>query len=326
MKIALERAQVQALAQAFPRLSGLQDPLRYTHRLELPWQQLHLAELDFLGKLYEAEGAVGRHRQLAGLLAALRDDGPRFGEEDELEQLLPALARYLIQDARRGWLFATAPHGRAAAWVVTRLDYVSGSNEEMGKVLIELKALLRAGIASTTVRIVEADLPGHTVAEILAAKGLLKETPELLAAYDAMAERYLDWRGRYGAQFCGQGIGFVAEDPSATHRDTDWTRKDQVVLSASGQPARLVNDEGILPPRSATLDSTGDILGPYLRKAAKSNRYAAEDEVQAERAAQPEGLFTQLPVQGFLFLFHLELHQHLWVHVDDLSPTSTSPS
>jgi hypothetical protein len=141
-----------------------------------------------------------------------------------------------------------------------------------------------------------------------------------------MAERYLDWRGRYGAQFCGQGIGFVAEDPSATHRDTDWTRKDQVVLSASGQPARLVNDEGILPPRSATLDSTGDILGPYLRKAAKSNRYAAEDEVQAERAAQPEGLFTQLPVQGFLFLFHLELHQHLWVHVDDLSPTSTSPS
>ena len=70
MKIALERAQVQALAQAFPRLSGLQDQLRYTHRLELPWQQLHLAELDFLGNLYEAEGAVGRHRQLAGLLAA----------------------------------------------------------------------------------------------------------------------------------------------------------------------------------------------------------------------------------------------------------------
>ena len=105
--------------------------------------------------------------------------------------------------------------------------------------------LLRAGIVSTTVRIVEADLPGHTVAEILAAKGLLKETPALLAAYDAMAERYIDWRGRYGAQFCGQGIGFVAEDPSATHRDTDWTRKDQVVLSASGQPAKTC---GIVVP------------------------------------------------------------------------------
>ncbi|KAB0583138.1 AAA family ATPase [Ideonella dechloratans] len=325
MKLALERAQVQALSEAFPRLAMLQDQLRYTHRLELPWQQLQLGELTFLGNLYQAQGAEARHRQLQGLLAALQDEGPRFGEDDELEQLLPALAHYLIQGAQRGWLFATSPGGRAAAWVVTRLDYVSGSNEEMGKVLIELKALLRAGIVSTTVRIVEADLPGHTVAEILAAKGLLKETPALLAAYDAMAERYIDWRGRYGAQFCGQGIGFVAEDPSATHRDTDWTRKDQVVLSASGQPARLVNDEGILPPRSATLDSTGDILGPYLRKAAKSNRYAAEDEVQAERAAQPEGLFTQLPVQGFLFLFHLELHQHLWVHVDDLTPCVYQP-
>jgi hypothetical protein len=78
-------------------------------------------------------------------------------------------------------------------------------------------------------------------------------------------------------------------------------------------------------PRTTALDTTGDILGPYLRKAAKSNRYAAEDEVLAERATQPAGLFTQLPVQGFLFMFHLDLHQHLWVHVDELQPYVYQP-
>lgn len=325
MKIALERSQVQALAEAFPRLGMLQDQLKFSHRLEIPWQQLQLKELAFLGDLYSRQGSVGRHHQLQGLLAALQDEGPRFGPEDDLEQLLPVLAHYLMQDARRGWLFATNAQGRPAAWVVTRLDYVSASNEEMGKVMIEMKALLRAGIASWTVRITGPDLQGHTVPEILAAKGLLKETSALLAAYDDMAARYIEWRARYGAQFCGQGTGFVAEDPSATHRDADWTRKDQVVLSASGGPARLVNDESILPPRTTTLDTTGDILGTYLRKAAKSNRYVAEDEVQAERASQPAGLFTQLPVQGFLFMFHLELHQHLWVHVDELQPYAYQP-
>ena len=166
---------------------------------------------------------------------------------------------------------------------------------------------------------------GHTVPEIFAAKGWLKETPALIAAYDATATRYFDWRARYGEQFSGAGMGFHAEDPSATHRDTDWSRKDQIVLSTSGGAAKLVNDEAILPPRATALESTGDILGPYLRKAAKSNRYAAEDEVEAERAAMPKGMFTQLPVHGYLFMFHLELHHHVWVHVDELQPYVNQP-
>ena len=200
----------------------------------------------------------------------------------------------------------------------TRIDFVIGSSEELGKVMLELKANARGALVSQSLRITEADLQGRSVAEILAAKGFLKETPELLAAYDASAARYFDWRGRYGGQFAGQGTAFLAEDPSATHRDTDWSRKDQVILSASGGSARLVNDEGILPPRGAGLESPGDILAPYLRRAAKSSDYDCEDEVKALDASLPKHLFTQLPVQAYLFMFHLELHHHLWVHVDDM--------
>ncbi len=91
-----------------------------------------------------------------------------------------------------------------------------------------------------------------------------------MRAYDDTEERYFAWRGRYGLQFSGKGTGFYTEDPNSSHRDTDWSRKDVVVLSSGGGAARLVNDEGILTTRALTLEVTGDILGQYLRKAAKA--------------------------------------------------------
>ncbi|MDO9315661.1 MAG: ATP-binding protein [Burkholderiaceae bacterium] len=338
MKLQLDRPHVLALAGRFPALGeGLQDQLRFGHRIELRSHTLPIEALEFLARLYEDAGAalagraapshdlLGRASQVRGLVAALRSESPRFGPGDALEAVLPAVVRYLAQDSARGWLFAANVAGKPLAWVPTRIDFVIGSSEELGKVMVELKANARGALISQSLRFTEADLNGKTVAEMLASKGFLKETPELLAAYDASAARYFDWRGHYGGQFAGQGVAFLAEDPSATHRDSDWTRKDQVILSAGGNAARLVNDEGILPPRSTGLESPGDILAPYLRRAAKSSDYDCEEEVKALDASLPAHLFKQLPVQAYLFLFHLELHQHLWVHVDDIAPYVYQP-
>ncbi|HEY9105479.1 MAG TPA: ATP-binding protein, partial [Roseateles sp.] len=216
------------------------------------------------------------------------------------------------------------------AWVPTRVDFVPGGTEENAKLMVELKAHAKAGLLTQTLRLADTDLrtardpAGATIAELLAAKGWLKETPELLAAHDGTDARYAEWRGRYGGLFNGSGMGFHAEDPHATHRDTDWSRKDQIVLAAGGGTARLVNDEGVLPPRGALLDAAGDVLGAYLRKCAKSSDFSFEAEAQAMQARLqelgPRAPFTQLPVHAYLFMFHLELHQHLWVHVDDIEP------
>jgi len=327
MKLQLDRPDVLALAERFPELDGLHEHLRFGHRIELRSRTLPIDALEFLAKLYEDAGAAltGRAAQLRGLLVALRCDAPRFKAGDSLEGVLPALVRYMMQGTSRGWLFAANMDGKPLAWVPTRIDYVQGSSEELGKIMVELKAYARANLVSHSMRITEGDLPGHTIAELLAAKGFLKETPELLTAYDISAERYFAWRPGYGTQFAGEGMGFIAEDPTATHRDVDWTRKDQVVLSASGGSARLVNDEGILPPRASGLESPGDILAPYLRRAAKSSDFDFEDEVKELNEQMPPQLFKALPVQAYLFLFHLELHQHLWVHVDDIAPYVYQP-
>lgn len=301
MKLLIERPHVEALVAEFPQLASLQDQLRFGNRVELAFHQLSPDQLDFLSLRYHAAGPEmqGHAAQLGTLVATLKTDQARYDGED-LEKLMPALAEYLVQDAIRGWLFRAHLGGKPLAYVVTRLDYTPPGQEETARILIELKANAKAKLVTENIMILTKDVANRTITEILAIKGYLKETPALIANYDATVAKYFDWRGRYGAQFSGQGTGYFAEDPSATHRSTDWARKDLVILSASGGSARLVNDEGIIGERSMTLEASGDILGRYLRRAAKSIRYNSkvEDEMEQSQSAIPKGLFTELPVHS----------------------------
>ncbi|CCD96896.1 fragment of putative ATPase, AAA family (part 1) [Bradyrhizobium sp. ORS 375] len=222
MKLQIDRPAIEAMAAAFPHLAALKEQLRFGDKVEVNLAQLAAVELDSLRDFYQQAGPEwhARAAHIATLQRAFSDSGTRFSEH-ELEQVLPAIARYLISGAIRGWMFTANVASRPLPYVVTRLDYTAPSNDESGRVFIELKANAKGAITTSTLRISAGDIVGRTVAEIFAAKGFLKETPELIAAYDETAERYFAWRGRYGAQFSGRGIGFFADDPNASHRDMD---------------------------------------------------------------------------------------------------------
>ncbi|CAN5244391.1 hypothetical protein BH10PSE13_BH10PSE13_18510 [soil metagenome] len=326
MKLMIERAHVEAMIEAFPDLAALREQLRFGDRAEVPVAQLSRDQCSHLGDLFRAGGPEMQVR--AAHLATLRDvfdgGGERFGPND-LERFLPAMVRHLLGQGIRGWVFSADISRRPLPYVVTRIDYTPTTNEESGKVFLELKANAKGSLITNVIRIAAPDIDGRTVGEIFVAKGFLRETADLIAAYDATAARYFEWRGRYGAQFSAQGRAFYAEDPSSSRRDTDWARKDVVVLSASGGKARLVNDEGILTDRALTLDVPGEILASYLKRAAKSNQYDAEEEVRALAATIPSHLFTTIPVHAFTLMFHLDLHHYVWVHVDDMEPYAYQP-
>jgi len=326
MYLQIERPLFDPLISEFPELSPLRDQLKFGNKVEVPFHQLPKPALYFLQGLYEKCGPAlaARAAQLAALLKALEFEGERFGKED-LENVVPAIARYLAVGGIRGWLFTTNITNRPLPYVMTRLDYTPPSDDAAGKIFIELKANVKGSVTTQVLRISQPETTGKNVAEIFASKGYLRETPELIAEYDRVVEKYFDWRAQYGAQFSATGTGFYADDPNSTHRDTDWTRKDVIVLSSSGGAARLVNDESILTARQLTMDATGDILGQYLRKAKKSDKYEAEDEVEESLKDIPKGLFTQLPVHPFVLMFHLELHHYLWVHVEDMEPYEYKP-
>ena len=329
MKLHIERRFVETLIEAFPHLINLKEQLRLGNKAEVFYQQLAAEEWQFLYQLYQEAGDTMRQQAvlLASLQAATQASQERY-QGDQLEQLMPAIANYLIENAQRGWLFHADAKGRTSAFLVTRLDYTPPGEEEAGRIILELKANSKSKIINESLIIRSRDVNGQTIAEIFAARGFLKETPELLAGYDDAANRYFDWRGRYGEQFSGWGTGIYTEDPTANHRSSDWTRKTTVVLSSGGSACRLVNDENILSERALSLEATGDILGKYLRKAGKSLRYDSKTEtaIEATQAEIPKGAFTELPIHGFILMFHLELHHHVWVHVDDLAPYEYQPA
>jgi hypothetical protein len=326
MKLHIARPYVEALAADFPELESLKAQLVFGDKVEIPFQQLSGPQVDRLHELYGEAGAPmhSARAQLATLRRALEGGATRFTAED-LEAVVPAIAAFLIEDAQRGWLFSINVAGRPLPFVVARIDYTPASNDETGRIFVELKANSKGELATVQLRISAGDIVGKTVAGIFAEKGFLRETPELISAYDANAHNYFEWRALYGAQFSGSGLGFFAEDPSSSHRSNDWTRKDSVILSSGGNPARLVNDESLLAGRALTLELTGDILGNYLRKAAKSNQYAEEDEVAAAQATIGKDLFRQIPVHPFILMFHLDLHHYVWTHVEDVKPYAYQP-
>jgi len=328
MKLQIERAQIEAMLQAFPRLSHVEEQLRFGNKVEIGFGQLTEAELDMLQGIYAAGGAELRARgaQIATLRQALAEGGKRF-EPEELEMAVPAIARYLADGATRGWVFSASITGKPLAYVVTRLDFTPPSEEETGKIFIELKANAKARMATATLRITGQDIAGRTIPEVLAAKGFVKETPALLQSYDEASARYFDWRAQYGAQFSGTGVGYFAENPTATHRDTDYSRKDVIILSSTGSSARLVNDEEILGDRVLALDATGDIMAKFVRRVARNSRLSGkeESEVEAAQAGIGKGLFTELPVHFYILMFHLDLHHYVWVHVDDMVPYAYQP-
>ena len=328
MKLHIEKPYLEPLLTAHPRLQTLNEQLRFGSKVQVAYDQFSEAELASLAGIYAQAGdALQQQAALINALqTALADERTRYGAE-QLEMLLPAIARYLLEGAIRGWLFHVEPSGRTLAYLITRLDYTPPGEEEAGRILLELKANSRGKISNETLIIRAKDLADKTIPEIFAGKGYLKETADLIASYDEAAGRYFDWRSRYSEQFSGWGTGLYADDPTASHRSSDWTRKNTVVLSSGGGACRLVNDENILSERVLSLDASGDILGTYLRKAGKSMRYDSKTEsaVEAFKDEIPAGLFTELPVHGYILTFHLELHHHVWVHVDDMQPYVYQP-
>ena len=328
MKIKIEQSYLPALLEQHPRLQFLSQQLNLSSSAEIAFEQLNLTELKTLLSLYQIKEAQQPKTLILDALTTLSSlDNKRYSA-DQLEILLPDIARYLLDEAIRGWLFHVESHDRTTAYLICRLDYTPPGEEESGRIILDLKANSRGKIIHETLMIRSRDLNQTTITELLAQKGYLKETPQLVADYERQNSAYLDWRGRYSAQFSASGTGIFAEDPTANHRQNDWTRKNTVILSSAGNECRLVNDENILTDRALGLDYSGEILAKYLRKAGKSMRYDSKTEAAMEDAQAdiPEGLFTELPIHPYILCFHLELHHHVWVHVADMQPYAYQPT
>lgn len=328
MLLQIQEEHLKQLVSRFPELDHLNEQLKLSTHCRVQATQLsHVQRGEYLDLVSAA--ATSDSRQLAQLVAlheALQEDQAVFAE-GQLEDFLVKLVDYLIHSGGRGWLFKAREDGKLSPWLVTRIDYMPAGEEEAARIMIEVKAnsLGKQMVASLNLR--ERDTLNQTVPAVLASKGWFRETPTLLAEFDKSADTYFQWRSWYGREFLARGTGIFAEDPKANKRDSDWTRKRTVVLSSSGDNARLVNDESLLGDRDLPADQTGEVLAKLLKRSGRLQRLEEETEsalTNLQEQISPS-LFRRVPVHGYILLFHLELHHHVWVHVADLQPYTYKP-
>ncbi|MGH1463510.1 MAG: ATP-binding protein [Neptuniibacter sp.] len=323
MLLKLERNIAKPLFDNYPDLRCWESQLNLSSRVEIPFAEFNADQLQTLIELYRVI-SPGK----SAMLQALREGNKNSKHNcTVLEFLLPELIRYLLDRSQRGWLFRLDGGGSLLPYAITRIDFSAAGQEEQARILIELKANSRGKLSTTQIIITERDLSSGGLPALLAAKSYLKETPELLAGFDRSNDKFLLWREQSGEQFSGVGTGLYCEDPGASHRNTDWSRKTRVVLSTSGSASRLVNDESILDNRELTLSHAGQLLKPLLKKIDRNSpfEYSTEQALNQLVEDLPEGNFREIPVHGYILMFHLELHHHLWVHIDNLTPYQYNP-
>ncbi len=317
MKLHLERYIAQKFFAQFSEMQNWEEQLKLASRVEIPVEVLTVPHLNMLLSCYHNSPT-----KTALIIALLQLAKETVEEIGDLEQLLVSLIRYLINNSERGWLVRMSNSDSLLPYVLSRIDLTPAGQDDQARILVELKANSRGKMTTTQIFFTEKDLGTTSISAILARKGYLKETKEILLLIDESTENYLNWRANNGSQFSGLGIGIYAEDPTSNHRNTDRSLKSQIILSNSGSPARLVNDESIIQERELTLNQSNNILRPILRRIERNSPFNRELEENIETLnEQIDGhLFSQIPVQSFMLLYHLDLHHHLWVHVDCLKP------
>lgn len=248
--------------------------------------------------LYQLSHSMGARDLSFQLLALDNLNGEQqLRPVSSLEQLVPALIEWLQRDLIDGWLYQRSRDGVLLAWLVHSVRLVKPTDGKSYVVLgLLANTLAAAGREAPTdprlrfagmtwgLSFYAEDLPGRTLAGLLADQGFHKECPEFKQEYERQLQRFAQLQPRFGAQFTLSGWLWRA---GAGPR-----QGLECVGVAAGSAPRCVNDEELLQRR---FDMSAD--PHFWRECGISTG------------------FDRIPQHGYLHLFHLGWHRPVWAHV-----------
>lgn len=286
-----------------PLSKRLAESGKYRGRSLVSSSLFEQADLDALQGLCADENEQALMLQVASLANIRRQ--PRGVGVEEFEIFVPALVAYLFKDMQDGWLYRRNQDGVMLPWLVS---YVRAMTPDQGApyVIVGLLANTiwsalrdsdgdseqRFGGMTNAIVIHRYEMRGKTIPDLLAERGYFKETEALQEAYSRHEKRFLELQPAFGEQYsCSQAM-FVAKGP----QDTEFMKLPR------GAVSKCVNDEGVLERRF-------DL---------------AADTTFWRELGVPTG-FDRIPLHCYLYMFHLELHRHVWVHVQNVEPYEYKP-
>ncbi|SAL21059.1 ATPase central domain-containing protein [Caballeronia sordidicola] len=221
-----------------------------------------------------------------------------------LDQTVPGLIAYLSRDVIDGWLYRRAKDGTLLPWLVHRMRYVE---PEQGApyVVVDMMAntmqsansertdpQMRLSGMTTSLVINRHDIVNRTIPELLAEFGFYKECPEFKREYEQHAQRFLKIQPRFGAQFVISKAAFTVDAKGVA----------QLARIVEGVSAKCINDEEML-----------------------ERRFQMMADAAFWRSANVETGFEKVPLHCYVYLFHLEWHRNIWVHVQHITEYRYQP-
>lgn len=261
------------------------------------------ASLDMLYALCQEQNDRALMLQVSALRTMAGDGETR--QLWHIETLVPGLIDYFSTDVIDGWLYTKNRDGVMLPWLVHNVRLVM-PNEGRPYVIISLLAntirsankslsddyLLRRTGMTNAIVVFPFDIAKKSIPEMLAEKGYFKENAELKRAYEIDAQRFLAFQPKFGAQFTFTKAAFIPGDQD----------RIESLRLREGLAAKCVNDEEALERQ---FDMSAD------------TDFWSENGVWSG--------FDKIPLHCYIYLFHLELHHNIWVHVQNLEQYQYKP-
>jgi hypothetical protein len=265
-----------------------------------------LFDADSLNKLYTLCKAQDERGLMFQLLAQDNVLGaPQARQIPSLEMLVPGLAAYFSRDMIDGWVYKRNKDGVLLPWLVHRLRHVV---PELGSpyVIVELLSntmqaasmevspdhrMRRSGMTNAIIFTANS-IANRTIPQLLNEQGFFKECAEFKQEYEEHAKRFHKYQSQLGAQFTVRKSAFIMDEKS----------RFQLIRIKDGVSAKCVNDEENL-----------------------DRRFEMSADASFWRESGFENGFEKIPLHCYLYMFHLELHQNIWVHVQNLDEYKYKP-
>ena len=226
-----------------------------------------------------------------------------------IDWLIPALKTYLSANAIDGWLYRRNRDGVLLPWLIESIEYVPREEGMPGLPYVSIQ-LLANTIAATShvddaapdqwrtgmtnaILFYQRDMGKLSIPELLARKGYYKECPEFKEEYERHKRDFSNYQPFYGKQFLARNSGFLI-----TEGETRLQKNLEYFRISAGTSVKCVNDEEIIERRIET----------------HSNRKAIVEETSG-----------QIPIHCYIHMFHLDLHQNCWIHVQNLEEYQYRP-
>jgi len=230
---------------------------------------------------------------------------PQARKIPSLDMLVPGLAAYFSRDVIDGWLYKRNKDGVLLPWLVHNLRHIV-PDQGAPYVVIDLLAntmqaaskeaspdhrMRRSGMTNA-ILINARDIANRTIPELLIEQGYFKECAEFKQEYEEQSKRFLKYQAQFGAQFIARKSAFIMDEKS----------RFNLMRLKDGVFAKCVNDEENL-----------------------DRRFEMSADASFWRQSGFEVGFEKIPLHCYLYVFHLELHQDIWVHVQNLSEYQYKP-